>query len=493
MYAAAIILLGIMVTACRDNSAIRVRYDLEKQYFRSERLARDLLFGLAPCSASDSGEIRAAYSRLVENCYVGLNSVKLTENPVEYGDIETLTFKSASRLSQFLFAARRFDSCQALIRQLLASVRLNNVEQMITQFNLGRALQANGQWDSATSVYDAAVTRFYPPLTAKGDIVYELFNLPLHLYQVTSKLGFAAEANHRLELAESYYRWITTDFPDSKLYGASCINLAAIYEQEGRYAAAIDQLNGIVDSGGRVDYAAYLRMADLYAFKLNDLDQALEIYVDVEKGLPPGDSLLAPIIQLKKSMIHFHKRDYSLARQILVRLSKEYPKFYFSTPAAQLAKAQSFDREGNWLRAESEYRFLIENYSGTDEAMSTYLYLARYFERQGRQREAESWYQRAERQYTGAAKRRASPEEEAVALSYQAEMHRQKNDIPAAIRTLELIFERFPTSPVGHRALLTATRLYADELRDQAKADSLTLVLRNALTEVDAGLDIYDL
>ena len=487
------LLLGLAFLGCYDNSAIRIRYNLEKQFFQIEKIARDVHASIGYSTADAFADVRYDYGDLVKNCYLGLDSIEAVSYPTEYNEIEDLTFRSTSRLSQYFFTAREYNACQDIIGQVLESIHLNGVKEMITHYNLGRALQAGGNWDSATAVYDTAITRFYPPLADDSSIVYKLFNLPIHLYQVALRIGNNAEAARRFDLAENYYRWVSTDFPDGDLFIASNTNLARMYEQAGRYAEAIEQLGSIVDSNGAITLTARLRIADLYAFRLNELDRALESYTLVEQDLPENNDSLAPTILLKQALVHLQKREYSITRRLLVQLSRGYPDFYYKTPSAQLAKAQSFDREDNWGRAESEYRFLIENYSGSDEAMSTYLYLARHFEQQGRRREAEAWYQRAEKHYAAVARRRMFTEDEAKALSYQAELYRQRNDWLSAAEILITIFEKFSDSPVGHRALLTAARVYAAEPGERSRADSLIQVLRNALTDVDDDPDIYDL
>ena len=487
------LLLGMAFQGCYDNSAIRIRYNLEKQLFEIEKAAREVHASYGYSTADAFAGVRFAYRDLVKDCYLGLESIEAVSYPTEYNEVEDLTFRSTSRLSQYLFTARDYDACQDVISHVLESIRLDGVELMITHYNLGRALQAGGNWDSATAVYDTAVSRFYPPLSDDGAIVFKLFNLPLHLYQVALRIGNNTEASRRFDLAENYYRWVSTDFPNSDLFIASNTNLARMYEQAERYLDAIEQLGRMVDSNGAITLTAHLRIADLYAFRLNEQDRALQIYKLVEQDLPDNNDSLAPTILLKQGLVYLHKREYSKARRLLVQLSRNYPDFYFETPSAQLAKAQTFDREGNWGRAESEYRYLIENYGGSDEAMSTYLYLARHFDQQGRRREAEAWYQRAQKHYAAVAQRRIFTEDEAKALSYQAELYRQRNDWLSAAEILITIFEKFPNSPIGHRALLTAARVYAAEPGERSKADSLMQALRNALTEVDDDPDIYDL
>ena len=138
------------------------------------------------------------------------------------------------------------------------------------------------------------------------------------------------------------------------------------------------------------------------------------------------DREIEPYILFKQGMVLIEQRKFSEARETLQLLSDEHSRFYDSYPRAQLAKARSFDLEGNWDRAFTEYRFLIEHYAGSDEALATYLYLERYFTEQNRPTEAERWYNQGLQTYSQIASREGLTA--ARALTFQADMYRQRQE-----------------------------------------------------------------
>ena len=70
---------------------------------------------------------------------------------------------------------------------------------------------------------------------------------------------------------------------------------------------------------------------------------------------------------------------------------------------------------------------------------------------------------------------------EARALTYKAEMLRRRNDWEGAATVLTSIFDKFPESEIGRKAVLVAVGLYREKLGRPDLADSLVTALRSGL------------
>jgi len=477
--------VALTALSCSDNPAIRFRYDIERQFFSVEKTARQMQIRPELADPSASNQLRNQYGQLLEYCYCTLDSVSVDTHLLEHREIEGLTFKCATRLSQLFFAEKNYDTCAAIIRRLLSDIRLGNVEQISAYYNLGRSLQAAGKWDSALAVYDYTVENFYPPVDNRGTIIQKLFGLPFHLYMTAIRTGKDSDKTQRFDFAEAYYQKLVREYPDRNLSSAANASLAELYDLAGKHEEAIVHLNYIRDSSGTVNSNARLRTADIYATKLDKLDSALIIYHEIRQGLTGRDTLLQPTILFKIGLVHIERKEYDSARSVLLDLKNRHSDYYKATPAVQLAIAQSFEREGNWGRAETEYRFLIDNYPSSSETMSTYLHLAEYFAKTGRTKESDTWYDRAEQHFDDILVKWRDTPREATALTFKAELYRQKGDLEASAEFLIRVFEEFPGTATGQRSLLTAARIYAEELDNRVKADSLVEVLRKSLIEVD--------
>jgi tetratricopeptide (TPR) repeat protein len=274
-----------------------------------------------------------------------------------------------------------------------------------------------------------------------------------------------------------------TDFAGHRVATAAKTNMASLYDITGRWDKAIAELASLKDSSGTIPLSATMQIAEIAGFHKGDLDTAMTIYNELAAQLTGPDTVFLPVIMFKQSMIHLEKKRFGQARSVLTDLSDRFPGYFNSNATAQLIKARSFDLEGNWARAETEYRFLIENYTGSDEAMSTHLYLEKHYADDGRQTEADRWFDRSVQHFDLLAGRGGVLG--AKALTYKAELYRQRKMWPEAASALEHLYTGFPDSRLGQKAILTAAALYKERLDKPEVADSLIEVFKRTQTETD--------
>jgi tetratricopeptide (TPR) repeat protein len=482
--------MAVIAAACSDSTAVRMRYQIEKSLHEAEKLRADLQVAPELATEADYDRILSEYQDAIRLSFMALDSVSRAEDSLEFFMINELAFRSVSRAGQIYFAREEYDSSVQLLSRLLERASLRRVQAMNVRVNLGEALQASGNWDSALAVYDRTVESFYPPVNAGGEVVLGVFNLPSRIHSTYRRVRDTAGAAERFNRAEAYYLNLAAEYPESNLETAAHANLSRLYEDAGEYGKQVAELNYMVDSTGQVVMQARLKIADLYATRLNRRAEALTIYDDVMAGLTGDDTLFAPAIMLKKALVHLAAKRYQTARQLLVDIEQNHRRFYAGYPTAQLAKAQTFDREGNWQRAEDEYRVLIENYEGSHQAMSTYLYLAEHYKKEGLTREADRWYEEADAAFTRQAVQSSGTQAEATALLYRAYLYRQKEEWQRAAEVLQSIYSKFPDAPAGIRAMVLAAEVHRDKLGQPSKADSLLNVVRSAMAEVseESGL-----
>ncbi len=480
-----LMILTIAVLSCSDNPAISARYEAEKMFFEAEKLAQSA--GVRP-DLNPSGllaNIRDSYGEVVDFCFDAMETVSRDQYPTEHLELSILAFKASGRLTQMFYLNEQFDTCAAICNRLLSETTLGGTPLVSAYLSLGRSLQAAGQWDSALAVYDYATDTFYPPLEPNGEIMTGLFNLPAQIFEIYVRVGDTIAAAIQLDRAEYYYRDLVKDYPNSRLATASHASLAILYEQTGRWQRAIDELTLITDSIGQIAGPARERVADLYADNLKDYDRALAGYDSLIASLTGADTVNLPGLEFKRSMIYIEKADYSGAREVLNRLKDDHPRYYAGNAVAQYAVARTFDLQDNWQRAETEYRYLLENYEDSEEAMSTYLYLAGRLAEKGRHIEAQRLEEEADAVYKRIASDQAGTFAEANAMTYRAELYRRHQDWPRAAETLSEVFRKFPYSEIGYRSAVAAAAIYRQELNDPRRSDSLVTEIKKRLTAVD--------
>ncbi|PWB73499.1 hypothetical protein C3F09_05195 [candidate division GN15 bacterium] len=476
----------ILGVACSDYKPAEFRYEAQKRLHHAEKLLNDAELKNELTNSITMGQVQAAYNTALNYCLGVLDSVDRIRHSREWEDLNRLSFQAGTRLSQLLFPDRRYDSCLTVLRKLSTRLSLPLLESASLRVNLAEVLQASGKWRDAIATYTEAVDMLNPPVEPNGQVIRSIFDLPAHIYHIQRQTADSPAWNSSLNRAFSYYQNFLSLGANPNLALAAHGSLAALYADVGNWTASVAELRQMKDSTGAIGLDAKVKIADIYAGELTGYDSALAMYERIGAQLIGRDTALRPILIFKRSLVYIEMKKYSEARRLLTELDRNYHEYFAASPAAQEAKAKTFDLEGNWNRAETEYRFLIESYAGSEEAMQAYLYLGEQLARQGRTTEAERWMQRADAYYKQTAERNQGSPVEARALTYQAEMLRRKSDWAGAAAVLASIFDKFPDTVIGQKAVMVAVGLYREKLDSPAVADSLLTALRSRLTRTES-------
>jgi tetratricopeptide (TPR) repeat protein len=481
----AFLVSALALVSCSDNPGVRLRYQAEKMYFSAERMARAVQIRPELANSEAIGQLRNTYGQVVQFCYGALDSIPVTAYPTEHQELTELAFRSSSRLAQLFYIENRYDTCISIFERLLHKTSVRGASLANTYLNLGRALQAAGKWDSALTVYEYTSETFYPPIDQSGRVMRNLYDLPVQLYGVYDRAGDPSRATLYLTQAEAYYTELINEFPNTELALSARASLTGLYEDTQRWEEAVTQLSLMRDSVGVVPMRARQQIADINARQLGRGDAALLQYDSILTDLKGSDTLARPLILLKKALVLLDRKRPAEARAALLDIKYNYSRFYDGSPIVQGSIARSFEDEGNWERADTEYRYLIEKYDGTEQAMSTCLYLAAKYAELKRNTEAQRMEQRAEADFDRIAANRAGTLLEASALGHKAELYRRRKDWPKTAELLCQIFDKFPHSEIGYQSLVGASVVYREKLNNPKAADSLLQELKKRLTVVD--------
>lgn len=483
------ITLLLPLLSCGDNQPLRLRYEAEKKYHEAETALRDARVRQLSQKDSTGQKIVAQYADVVEFCYSALDSARESGNESLIADMEQLVFRAATRLSQLYYARAEYSLAAKVTGRILDGTVLKGKPLLSGSMNLGRALHASGNWDSAATIYSRLLSEFDPPLDANGNIEFGLFNLSYYMYEVVTWFGDKELTATYYGRAESYYRRQADNTTSSTLSSASHTTLALMYHNRGFWEKEISELSMISDTALQSRAGIQMKIGDIYANQLGDYDEALLRYDKVLATAGQTDTISYPLALFRKALVAMASEKYGQARQQLMAIKKEYPAFHHNSPAAQLAIARSFEYENNWSRAETEYDLLLEKFSYSDEAFSTHLHLARHYTEIGRTREAERRFRKAGEVYEQAISIERGSATEARAFSFKAEMFRQQGEWSQAASTLTELFVRFPSSDIGRKAIVTAASIYRENLNDSPKADSLLSQLKGSTVRLQQPME----
>lgn len=481
--------MGIsLCLSCSDNQAARLRYQAEKDFHQAEKRLRDYHTRPGKTEPEIVREIATLYRDLMEFTFLSLDSVEKAGYPQMHRELTFLAFQSSSRLSQLYYSTGQFDSSIAITNRLLSVTKQEPAQFRRTQLNLGRALQASGQWTQAKQVYDELLTNINPPVGENSEVLNDIFGLPTHIFNVTSYVYGAANAQEEFQQAVQYYQTLAKDYPKTNLSTSAHANLYSLYERTGKWQEALDELNKLHDYESENRTKLLIRMANIYMQGLNNPDEALKIYNKILQT--EQDSLIYPAVKFKICQLKLRQAKPSEARSLLIKLKDNYPVFYSSTPSPQLAMAQAFEYDGNWNRAEIEYKLLIEKYPGSEQAMATYLHIADYLAKDGRDGESGYWLDQAAIFYDQLIKRKAGTPTEAIAMIFKADLLIRNAQPAEALDLLVELYNKFPGTGTGQRAILQAVRICREELGDDVQAEALLKTLKASMTSTDDGYEI---
>ncbi|MDH3938309.1 MAG: hypothetical protein OEV68_13355, partial [candidate division Zixibacteria bacterium] len=268
---------------------------------------------------------------------------------------------------------------------------------------------------------------------------------------------------------------------------ASHAALAKLYHEVGKWGMVISELRHLADSNADNYIDIQINVADIYTRQPQGSDSAKAIYRSILDKLEPADSLYVPRLRFKIALMEMDDGEYRQARERLVELKREHPIYYNSTPQVQFTIARCFELLGRWNRAETEYKYLIEKFRGSQQAMATYLHLGDHYRDLDRNDEAQKWYRDAEKYYDQIAMRGSGTLVEARALSFKADLYRRWDDLKGSADLLISLFEKYPESDPGRNSLLQAAAIYRNQLNQPDMADSLVDRLRSMLLQPEEG------
>ncbi|MEE8575650.1 MAG: tetratricopeptide repeat protein [candidate division Zixibacteria bacterium] len=468
--------LGVILAGCGSEDAVTLRFEVEKLYFEAERQVRDASIRPELNDPETGHKLAIAFEEVLEASLEALPEIDGESNPIEYREVLDLAYQSVTRATQYLFAEKQFDKCLQLTHSVATLEGLTRFQVLYLSLNRAQVLQAKGEWRNAMTIYQTLVAEYYPPVLNDGKIIDKLIKLPLVMFQMSDRMNDSAGIRLQRLTAETYYGDLANELPGTEAANVARTSLAQIYSASSRFQDAISQLRQVIDTTGKVITSIRMRIADIYTSQLEKHKSALAIYDSVLVSLEQADTLMRPMVLYRRAEV-FHKlKRFSDTRSELKQIGDNYPAFFASFPAPQLLKARAFDDDGNWERAETEYRFLIENFNATPEAMSAYLHLEKSCRALNREAESEHWFERAVRDFDRLSRQRGRVG--AMALSSKADLYRQRSMWPEAVGVLTEITSRFERTVIGRQALVTAAAVYREKLNQPQKADSLMEVYK---------------
>jgi len=487
-FAILFLVIALITGGCTTDSSKRFVFNAEKLYHKAEKLNETALIKPELVDEITRKSIKDAYYKVTGYCWENMDSLPVQKFPDERRDLESIAFLATNRLTQIYFTEGKYDSVILIIRQLHNFTNLEEKPLLSSKLSLARALQAKGDWNNAMNIYRTLIDSFYPPVDNNNEIIFRVINLPLEIIRIFNLLGDEEEVALESQSAETYYKQLIKEWPNSTIETASRSNLARLYFKLKEWDKSIENLKMIKNSTGEINIDAALMIAGITATGKNDYDAATKIYDELLSRVE--DSTLLPVIMMRKGIVQYEKGDYDNCRTVMSRINDDHPVFYHNNPLPQKYTALCFEQLGDWSRAENEFRWLIDNYPTTEAAFDAHLNIADHYKNEKNDDLTQTWYQRAENFYGKMAKQYSGTSIEASSISYLAEISKRRGNWNKTAKYLESVFNSFPKSNIGQKSLANAATIYREKLNNSKKADSLISRLKTELYPGKEGKNI---
>jgi len=464
---------------CSADSAKQHRYTAEKLYHNAETMFKKTTIQSAANDTTLRNEIKNLYRQTIDYCWKHLDSVPRESHPDDRREMETVAFGAVEKLSRFYFTEQKYDSAGLIINQLLTLTRLEDIPLLRTRLSLAHIHMMKAEPARTIDIYHSLLNKFYPPADNDNQVIFDVLNLPLDIIGICREMQNDSLIEIESESAKEYYLRLVDEWPNTALETAAHGNLARLFADEQNYPAAIDHLRQVKDSTGGIDAEARLLIANLTAGGLNDYSTAMIIYDELLAETT--DTLVQSHILMQKAVALYDSKQYPECRAAINQIRDEHQSYFVRNSAPQKYLALAFEKEGDWERAETEYLRLIDQYSTSEDAFNAYLVIAEHHQQTGNDKLTELWYNRADEFYKRMAVTYAGTVVEPSAIAFTADIARRKGQWQKAADILVALYEKFPNSDIGRKAIINAAGVYTNKLNNKTRGDSLLNVLRNSV------------
>ena len=445
-------------------------YLIEKLYFDAEKLQEKKL-GIKPelLTETDYDELIKAFMSVVNTYELHYGSVS------EKDSITSNESKAAYLCGKSLLGITRLYQLKGdeektieLLDGFCDRFPHNQEQKALALLQLGRIEEKRGDVSKAESVYLQLLDEYFPPCDREFHPTTDVLELPVKLAKLFRDQGDTNKSEYFLDYAEEYYRRIIEKYRYSPLGITTARFLADTYVLRNKPAEAVSVLEAVTDSTGKTYGTAQLLIADIYISNLGDTAEArrrYEMIVDSE-----ADTVLHPKAYMQLAKLQFMEDNFIECRKYISIIKTKFERYPLLLSQSQQLFARTFEMEGDFNRAFSEYKWLLTNFPESKEAIETYRHLPGYLKQNEQYELAEKWYQKAA---DFLSETRDGQKGTILGLTAQSNLINVLVDIEQwdkAVSELQRLQSDYPRSIGGFQSYLKAGNICRDMLKDTTRA-----------------------
>lgn len=463
------IIIVAVVAGCSQDSAEKIRYDMEKLVYMAGKLAERINIQPQLATASDSLALKNAHEKIIEYFQKYRQDDLVAGNDQVLKEMSRMAVTAQVQLARYYAGHRQPDSVLAAYRRIGTDIPAGQGDIFGASLSLALTYRALGVYDSTFAIYDRLLKDFYPPVDSLQYVNVDVIAIPIDKVKMGQAYDDPEKLEGLIQEAIEYYHRLRRDFPENEfLVRRAMVNASRVYTMTEQWDDAIAQLEQISDSTGQVDIAALVLIANIYNGPKEDVNRAIELYRQILEREPDSSIIGSTMLQLGMALCD--QGDHDEGRKVLADLKKKFAARPGLISKSQYYYAQSFEVQGRWDRALSEYQWLMENHPYAEESFWAARRIPEHFEKEGNRKLADTWFDRSIDFYLRAASIKQGEPVEVAAYTYLAEIYRIIKKWDKALETLDKIHALAPKTALGAKALYNAASVAYKELNDSTLA-----------------------
>lgn len=478
--------LFALLTGCSQDSAEKIRYDMEKLIFHAGKSSQKINIQPELATVADTLAMMANYQSILDYYDEKRNHPALVGQDDILKSINSMAYSAQKALAIIYARQNKFDSVFVAYDRLNNEIPTSRDQRTAAALELAIIYRSLGVLDSTVAIYDRLLVDFYPPVDTAQRLNMDVAAIPIDKLKLANAMRDADRLDQYAEQALEYYDRLMGQFADNFfIRRTSLINKGRVYAMTERWDEAIATLEQITDTTQQLEIPSAMLIANIHYSVKKNPDKAIEIYRWVLTRDPDSTMIGEAMLRLGGALCFIKK--YQEGRVVLAELRDKFPFRTDFCSRSQMYTAKAFEAEGNWKRALSEMEWLMEKYPYTEEAFRVAREIPLHYMNLKDQKMADIWFDKAIDFYQKAINSRSEVSIQVAALVAMAEINRNVGRFREAVDHLNRVIQIAPKSEVAAKALYNAAALAYVNLGDSTLAQNYLNRLNREYGDIDSS------
>lgn len=381
---------GTLQLACGTNETLLLQLEMEKRYFEAQKTLERIFINPNIADAEDFKRAQEQFRGVIAAASA-LPATAITDAVIK---------GSLFRLGQIELARDNFNDAVAAYEELVRRFPQDDEIAVSARLTIGLLRERTLQYRDAIAAFSEVLPQLSQRIAPQESEAYML-SIPFHFARLHKAAVNEEARTQAYRRAQHSYQTIIAKFPKSKVGMTAAFYLAALLADQEQWQALdllLDQQMAQYAGSPELPHFIFLRALTLQN-RLGEAPRARKLFQDILREYP--DHEIVPRVRFETARMMLAQNQNQAARQLLkkvIETSRENPGL---AARAQEEIAMSYEREGLWVQALNEYRWLAKEYETLPPALNALLRVAYYYTNAGNQQLAQQAHKDAIAYYQG--------------------------------------------------------------------------------------------